>query len=219
MHLDLAQLIKSVGYLGIWGIIFAESGLLIGFFLPGDTLLFTAGFLASQGFLDVGILILGCFICAVLGDNVGYSTGKRFGARLFNKKDSWLFNPDNLIKTQRFYQKHGKKAIVFARFVGIVRTFAPIIAGTVGMNYRHFMVYNLIGGFLWTVSLTLLGFFLGQFLPADTIDKYLLPVIGIAILISLIPSFIHLIQERRNFSKIKSKKHQNINHKKSKISK
>jgi membrane-associated protein len=206
MHLDLAQLIKSVGYLGVWGIIFAESGFLIGFFLPGDTLLFTAGFLASQGFLDVKILILGCFICAVLGDNVGYSTGKRFGARLFNRKDSWLFNHNNLIKTKLFYEKHGNKAIVFARFVAIVRTFAPIIAGTVGMNYRNFLIYNLIGGFFWTVSLTLLGFFLGKSLPADTIDKYLLPVIGIVILISFIPSLIHFIKERRKLWKIKSRK-------------
>src|SRR6476620_4055620 len=117
MHLDLPQLIKSLGYFGVWGIIFAESGLLIGFFLPGDSLLFTAGFVASQNLLNIWILIGGAFICAVLGDNVGYATGNKFGRKLFQKEDSWLFHKKHIVKTQKFYQKHGKKTIVLARFV------------------------------------------------------------------------------------------------------
>lgn len=135
MHIDLPELIKSIGYFGIWAIIFAESGLLIGFFLPGDSLLFTAGFLASQGFLNIGLLILGAFVGAVAGDNVGYATGARFGRRLFNKEDFWLFHKKHIVKTKKFYQKYGKKTIVLARFLPIVRTFAPIVAGIGGMHY------------------------------------------------------------------------------------
>ncbi|WP_375473298.1 DedA family protein [uncultured Nostoc sp.] len=197
MHLDLPQLIKSLGYFGVWAIVFAESGLLIGFFLPGDSLLFTAGFVASQNLLNIWVLIFGAFICAVLGDNVGYFTGHKFGRRLFQKEDSWLFHKKHLIKTQNFYQQHGKKTIVLARFLPIVRTFAPIVAGIGAMHYRTFMSYNLIGGFLWTFGITMLGFFLGKSLPPEQVDKYLLPIIGLIIVISLIPSIIHLVQENR----------------------
>ncbi|OCQ91944.1 hypothetical protein BCD64_26180 [Nostoc sp. MBR 210] len=197
MHFDLPELIKSIGYFGVWAIIFAESGLLIGFFLPGDSLLFTAGFVASQHLLNIWILIIGAFICAVLGDNIGYTTGHRFGRKLFQKEDSLFFHKKHVVKTQRFYQKHGKKTIVLARFVPIVRTFAPIVAGLGAMHYQTFMFYNLIGGFFWTVGMTLLGFFLGKTLPAEQVDKYLLPIIGIIIVISLVPSIVHLVQENR----------------------
>ena len=199
MHLDLLKLIPSIGYFGVWGIIFAESGLLIGFFLPGDSLLFTAGFVAytKPELMNIWVLIFGAFVCAVFGDNVGYATGYRFGRRLFQKEDSWLFQKKNLEKTQNFYEKHGNKTIVLARFTPIIRTFAPIIAGVGAMRYRTFMSYNLVGGFLWTFGITLLGYFLGKSLPAEQVDKYLLPIIGLIIVISLIPSIIHLIQERR----------------------
>jgi membrane-associated protein len=197
MHFDLLQIVKSLGYFGVWGIIFAESGLLVGFFLPGDSLLFTAGFVASQKLLNIWILILGAFLCAVLGDNVGYTTGYRFGRRLFQKEDSLLFQKKHLIRTQKFYQKYGKKTIVLARLVPIVRTFAPIIAGVGAMHYRTFMFYNLLGGFLWTFGVTLLGYFLGKSLPAEQVDQYLLPIIGLIIIVSLVPSVIHLIQENR----------------------
>jgi membrane-associated protein len=197
MHFDLLQIVKSLGYFGVWGIIFAESGLLVGFFLPGDSLLFTAGFVASQKLLNIWILILGAFLCALLGDNVGYTTGYRFGRRLFQKEDSLLFQKKHLIRTQKFYQKYGKKTIVLARFVPIVRTFAPIIAGVGAMHYRTFMFYNLLGGFLWTFGVTLLGYFLGKSLPAEQVDQYLLPIIGLIIIVSLVPSVIHLIQENR----------------------
>lgn len=199
MHFDLPQIVKSLGYFGVWAIIFAESGLLIGFFLPGDSLLFTAGFVAytKPELLNIWVLIFGAFVCAVLGDNVGYATGHRFGRRLFQKEDSWLFHKKHLEKTQSFYEKHGKKTLVLARFVPIVRTFAPIIAGIGAMHYRTFMSYNLIGGLLWTFGITLLGYFLGKSLPAEQVDKYLLPIIGLIIVISLIPSIIHIIQENR----------------------
>ncbi len=199
MHFNLQELIKSLGYFGIWGIVFAESGLLIGFFLPGDSLLITAGFLASlpQSALNIWVLIFGAFVCAVLGDNVGYATGHRFGRKFFQKEDSWLFHKKNLVKTQDFYEKHGKKTIVLARFTPIIRTFAPIVAGIGAMHYRTFMSYNLVGGFLWTFGITLLGFFLGKSLPPEQVDKYLLPIIGLIILISLLPSIIHVIQDKR----------------------
>ncbi len=201
MHLDVRALIESLkgfSYLAIWGIIFAESGLLIGFFLPGDSLLVAAGFAASQNLLNIWILVIGCFVCAVLGDNVGYVTGSKFGRRLFQKDDSRWFKKEYLVRTQKFYQKHGKKTIVIARFVPIVRTFAPIIAGLGVMKYKTFMSYNLVGGFIWTFGVTLLGYFLGNLLPADQVDKYLFPIIVLVVLVSLLPSIIHIIQERRD---------------------
>ncbi len=197
MHFDLLDLIKSLGYLGVWGIVFAESGLLIGFFLPGDSLLFSAGFLASQGVMNIWVLIFGCFVCAVLGDNVGYATGHRFGRRLFQREDSWLFNKKHLVSTQEFYEKHGKKALVLARFMPVVRTFAPVVAGIGSMHYRTFMTYNLIGGALWAIGVTLLGYFLGQMIPPEQIDKYLLPIIAVIVVVSLLPSLLHLYKEYR----------------------
>ncbi len=196
---QLQELINSYGYWPVWGIIFAESGLLIGFFLPGDSLLFLAGFVASlpQSQMNIAVLIFGSFVCAVLGDNVGYATGYRLGRRLFQKQDSWLFKKKNLEKTQDFYQKHGNKTIVIARFTPLIRTFAPIVAGVAAMRYRTFMFYNIIGGFLWTFGITLLGFFLGKFIPAEQLDKYLLPIIGLIVVISLLPSVIHIIQDKK----------------------
>jgi membrane-associated protein len=197
LHFDLTALIKSLGYFGVWAIIFAESGLLVGFFLPGDSLLFTAGFIASQGLLNIYVLIFGAFVCAVLGDNVGYYTGHKFGRKLFQKEDNWLFHKKNLVKTQNFYDVHGKKALVLARFMPIVRTFAPIVAGIGSMQYKTFMSYNLIGGMLWTVGITLLGYFLGKVIPAEQIDKYLIPIILLIIVISVVPSVMHIIKENR----------------------
>lgn len=195
MHFDLLQIVKTFGYLGVWGIVFAESGLLIGFFLPGDSLLFTAGFVASQGFLNITLLILGAFICAVLGDNVGYVTGHKFGRRLFRREDSWMFHKKHLVSAQNFYDKHGKKAIVLARFMPIVRTFAPIVAGIGAMKYSTFVAYNVIGGLIWTAGVTLLGYYLGQVIP--DVDKYLLPIILVIVVVSIAPSIFHLYQERK----------------------
>ncbi len=197
MHFDLLSVIKSLGYFGVWAVVFAESGLLVGFFLPGDSLLFSAGFLASQNYLNIAVLIFGCFVCAVLGDNVGYATGHRFGRRLFQREDSWLFHKKHLITTQNFYEQHGRKALILARFLPVVRTFAPIVAGIGSMRYRTFVVYNLIGGAIWTVGITLLGYFLGQAIPPEQIDKYLLPIVALIIVVSVLPSLLHLYKEYR----------------------
>lgn len=204
MPLDLPHLKEfigtsgaTVGYLLIWAIIFAESGLFFGFFLPGDSLLIVAGVLAKSELLNIWVLAFGCFVAAVLGDNVGYATGYRFGRRLFQQEDSWLFKKKHLISAQNFYEKHGKKAIVLARFLPIVRTFAPIVAGLAAMHYRVFMAYNLIGGLLWTFGATLLGYFIAGTIPAEMLDRYLLGIVFVVIIISLVPSVIHVIQENR----------------------
>jgi membrane-associated protein len=199
-HLD--QLIISFGYLLVFAIVFAESGLLIGFFLPGDSLLFTAGFLASQPHLfpdgkglNIVLLCVGSFICAVAGDSVGYSFGHRVGRRLFQREDSVLFHKKHLLKAEAFYEKHGGKAIILARFMPIVRTFAPIVAGMGSMHYSRFLAYNVIGGLLWGVGVTVAGFFFGQLLPPDQVDKYLLPVIFLIIVVSVLPSVVHVWRE------------------------
>jgi membrane-associated protein len=199
MNFDLPQMITAGGYLGVWAIVFAESGLLIGFFLPGDSLLFTAGFVASQpqNHINIWTLIFGAFVCAVAGDNVGYASGHRWGRRLFHKEDSWLFKKSYLEKTETFYEKHGQKAVVMARFMPLVRTFAPIVAGVAAMKYKTFMFYNLIGGFLWTFGITLMGYYLGKVIPPDRVDKHLLPIVLGIVVLSFVPSIIHIIQERR----------------------
>ncbi len=196
--LEPKQLVDSLGSIGghlaIWAIVFAESGLFIGFFLPGDSLLFAAGFLASVGKLNIFALIIGCFICAVVGDSVGYSTGKRFGPKLFAKEDSVFFHKKHILKAQNFYEKHGKKTIVLARFLPVIRTFAPIVAGIGKMDYATFFRFNLIGGLLWTSGLSLLGYGLGNVIP--DVDKYLLPITIAIIVISVVPSLLHLLPER-----------------------
>lgn len=194
-HYGLAALINLVGVAGIAGIIFAESGLLVGFFLPGDSLLFTAGFLVHQNVLtfNIHLLVLVLFIAAALGDNVGYAFGKRIGRRLFYRKDSLLFHKENLRRAEEFYEKHGAKTIVLARFVPVVRTFAPIIAGISNMRYRTFVIYNLVGALLWAVGLTYLGYFAGDVIERAGINiEYV--ILGI-IFISILPPIIHILRE------------------------
>lgn len=191
---NLPQLIQSLGYLGVWGIIFAESGLFVGFFLPGDSLLFTAGFLSSQQLLNLWMLLPGAVFFAVLGDTVGYRTGRWLGRRLYQRPDSRWFRKQHLLKAQAFYDRHGGKAIVLARFMPIVRTFAPIAAGAAPMRYRHFAVYNILGALLWTGGLLLAGYFLGKLIP--DVDHYLMPIIALIIILSLTPSLWHLYQNR-----------------------
>lgn len=197
---DLNDLLKTVGYVGIFAIIFAESGLLVGFFLPGDSLLFTAGFLASQGFFNIAILCTVTFFAAVIGDNVGYQFGKKAGPRLFKKKDSMLFTQENITRSENFYKKHGGKAIILSRFVPVVRTFAPIIAGVGNMHFKMFFIYNIVGAFIWAVGVTLLGYFLGQAIPHA--DKYLLPLTLVIIFVSIIPSLYHLVKDQESRAKI-----------------
>lgn len=193
MHFDLTEFIKAVGLLGVFGIVFAESGLLIGLFLPGDSLLFTAGFLASQGFLNIWLLAIGSFIAAVIGDSVGYSFGHKLGKRLFQRENSLVFHKDNLLKAKAFYEKHGGKTIILARFMPIIRTFAPIVAGMGDMHYETFLIFNVIGGLLWAMGLSFAGFTLGSVIP--DVDKYLLPIIAAIVVLSVLPSAIHVLKE------------------------
>ncbi len=193
--------IAKAGVLAVGAIIFAESGLLIGFFLPGDSLLFTAGFLASQGAVDIHFLAITCFLAAVIGDSVGYTFGNKVGPRLLKKEDGKLFKKKYLAQSEAFYEKHGKKTIILARFTPIVRTFAPIVAGVGSMKYRTFLLYNVIGAALWTLGLTYLGFYLGKSVPG--IKSYLEPAIIAVILISLLPGVFHFMKEQENRQRVK----------------
>lgn len=191
---NLIKLIESVGYIGLFAIVFAESGLLVGFFLPGDSLLFAAGFLASQGYLNIYLTIFVLLTAAILGDNVGYMFGKKVGPKLFKKEDSLLFHKDNLMRAEKFYEKYGPMTIILARFIPVVRTFAPIVAGIGKMDYKVFLSYNIIGGVLWTFTLTLAGFILTKIIP--DIEKHLELIIAIIIVISVVPPIIHLAKEK-----------------------
>ncbi|MEI6864047.1 MAG: VTT domain-containing protein [Candidatus Adlerbacteria bacterium] len=184
-HLDPLQIITTLGYVGIFCIVLAESGVLIGFFLPGDSLLLTAGLLASQGVLSLPALLLIIPVAAILGDSVGYSFGRFIGPRLFTKKDSFLFNQKHITRSQEFYERYGTRALVLARFMPVVRTFVPIVAGVGRMHYRKFLAYNAIGGFLWGTVFTLLGYFLGKAVP--NIENYILPIVVAVVFISLLP--------------------------------
>ncbi len=185
MSFDILQLIGTVGTFGVIAIVFAESGLFFGFFLPGDSLLFTAGLLASQHILPFWVLLGALPVAAILGDSVGYWFGKKVGPSLFKKEESRFFNPKHVVTAHAFFEKHGKKALVLARFIPIFRTFVPIVAGVAGMRYRHFLSYNIIGGIAWTIPLFLLGFFAGNMIP--NAEKYLHYIVGVIILVSLIP--------------------------------
>jgi membrane-associated protein len=178
----------------LFAIVFAETGLLIGFFLPGDSLLFTAGVVAGTGALDIWWLNILLIVAAVAGDSVGYAIGRRIGPRLFTREKSLLFNPAHVERTRRFYERHGSKTIVIARFVPIVRTFAPTVAGVGQMEYRRFVFYNVAGGVGWVVSMTSAGYTLGQF---PIIGSNLHVVAGVVIVLSLIPIAVELLRERR----------------------
>ena len=191
MHFDLVSLVKTAGYLGVFGIVFLESGLLIGFFFPGDSLLFTAGFLASQGYFDISFLIAGCFIAAILGDAIGFHIGKNLGPKIFTKDNSLFFNKKHLDRAQKFYDKHGGKTIILARFVPVIRAFAPVVAGAGKMNYKRFLTFNLVGGVLWAIGVTLAGYYLGNLIP--DVDKYLLPIVGLIIIASVLPGLHHIL--------------------------
>ena len=180
------ELIRWGGYTVLVAIVFAETGLLAGFFLPGDSLLVTAGLLASaEGSLSIGMLLLLLSAAAIAGDSVGYAIGYHVGPRLFSRSDSRLFHKDHLVRTQRFYEKYGVKTIVLARFVPIVRTFAPTVAGAGKMRYATFLTYNVAGGIGWVASMTLVGFFLGRSIP--DIERHLHWVIAVVIVLSFLP--------------------------------
>jgi membrane-associated protein len=197
---ELLDFIKLVGVLGVALVIFAESGLLIGFFLPGDSLLFATGFLTYSGFipLNVHLVVLIMFLAAVLGDSVGYAFGRKVGPRIFKRPNARLFKQEYLRKAQQFYDVHGGKTIIIARFIPIVRTFAPIVAGTARMKYRRFLAFNLIGGALWVTVTIYSGYFLGRWLEARgiEIDHVLLPIILVIIILSILPPLVHILRNK-----------------------
>ena len=192
MHFDLVSLIETVGYIGLFLIVFAESGLFFGFFLPGDSLLLTAGLLASRGQLNIVTLLILLPIAAILGDSVGYWFGKKTGPHIFTRDNSLLFRRKNLLAAQVFYERHGGKTIVLARFMPFIRTFAPIVAGAAEMNYRRFLFFNVLGALIWGAGVTAAGYYLGQSIPE--IDRYFLAVIAVVILISAAPAGLHRVK-------------------------
>jgi len=200
---NVETMIQSGGLLLIGAIIFAESGLLVGFFLPGDTLLFTAGFFAAQGKLPLGWLMLVVILAAIAGDSVGYMIGRRTGHRIFSKEDGILFRKSYIHDAEEFYQKHGGKTIILARFIPIIRTFAPLVAGVGKMPYRRFLSFNVIGATLWGGGVILLGHWLGSKIP--NIDKYLLPAVLVATLFTFSPVLIHLARDKQARRKLWAK--------------
>ena len=195
---SLDELVRWGGYLVLAAIVFTETGLLVGFFLPGDSLLITAGLVAATGQLNVWWLNAILIVAAVVGDSVGYAIGRRAGPRLFTRPKSLLFNPRHIERTRAFYARHGAKTIVIARFVPIVRTFAPVVAGVGQMEYRRFLFYNVAGGVGWVTSMTWAGYLLGRTVP--NINEQIHVVVIIVILLSLIPIVVELVRERRRHS-------------------
>lgn len=193
--LDPASLIQAFGYIGLFIIIFAESGFLLGFFLPGDSLLFTAGFLASQNLLRIEILLPLLFLAAFTGDSTGYFFGKKTGPKIFSRPKSKFFHPEHVVKTKKFFESYGSKAIVLARFIPIVRTFVPIMAGVGEMEYKNFVFYNFIGALIWAVGVTLLGYLFGNVVP--NADKYMLYIILIIVNVSFIPPLWQFYKEKK----------------------
>ena len=205
---DLVQFAQTAGPLAalitVAAIIFAENGLLIGFFFPGDSVLFTLGFLVqgTNSFkldLNIHLVVIVLFLAAVIGANVGYMFGRKLGPRLFKKPNSLLFHQDNVQKAQDFYDKYGGKTIIIARFIPVVRTFVPLIAGIAKMEYKTFMIFNVIGGLLWAAGITYLGFFLGKLLQSlgIDVDSILLPIIALILIVSVAPALYHLLKDKR----------------------
>ncbi|HEX8492647.1 MAG TPA: VTT domain-containing protein [Pyrinomonadaceae bacterium] len=197
--------IAGAGYLVLIFVVFAETGLAAGFFLPGDSLLVVAGLFAAKGDLNVFILLITLFVAAVVGDAVGYYTGLKMGQRIFTRQKSLFFKPSHLQKANEFYDKYGGKTIIIARFVPIVRTFAPIVAGAAKMPYRRFVIFNVVGGFLWVFSMILAGYFLGSTLKSRfgiDLDKHIEWVVIIVVALSLIPIAVEFIKSRREKARV-----------------
>lgn len=196
---QVEQLIRTFSYVGIFAIVFAESGLFFGFFFPGDSLLLTAGLFAfkHEAGIDLWVLIPVVFTGAVLGDNVGYWFGNKTGPMIFRREESRFFKPRNLQKAKEFYDRYGGITLVLARFMPFIRTFVPIVAGAVSMDYRRFFIFNLIGGVLWGIGVCLAGYTLGALIPKETLDRYFLLIVIAVIIVSALPTMVHLWQENR----------------------
>ena len=191
---DVEALVRIGGLMALIAIVFVETGLFLGFFLPGDSLLVTAGLFAARGDLGLWSIFLFVSLAAIVGDTVGYTIGARTGPKIFTRDDSLLFHKKHLITTKEFYDRYGGVTIIIARFMPIVRTFAPLVAGVGGMEYRRFVFYNVAGGVGWVVSMTSLGYFLGKAVPG--IDRHIHVVIAVVIFLSLLPGIIKLAREK-----------------------
>ena len=192
---DVRGLVQAGGYVALAIIVFTETGLMIGFFLPGYSLLVTAGLFAAKGDLNIVLLNALLMTCAILGDATGYFIGRKLGPALFRKEDSLLFKKKHLIATHEFYERHGGKTIIIARFVPVVRTFAPVVAGMANMGYRRFAAFNIIGGIGWVFSMTMIGYLLVTLFPAT--EKHIEKVIIIVVFVSLLPGLIEWLRARR----------------------
>jgi membrane-associated protein len=181
---SLPDLLTAIGLLGLFAIVFVESGLLVGFFLPGDSLLFTAGLLASKGQLSLSAVIAVCVVAAVAGDQAGYLIGRRFGPG-FLATERWFTRPDHVARAEDLFTRRGGAAVLLARFIPIVRTFVPVVAGALDMPYQRFVGWNIAGGLMWGAGITSAGYLLGQTVPS--IDRYLLPVIAVIVVLSVVP--------------------------------
>jgi membrane-associated protein len=198
LSLDPKSILDSLspyGEIGLMLIIFAETGLLIGFFLPGDSLMFTAGLLASDGSLNLALVLAGCFLAAVIGDQVGFTIGQLLGPRIEGNRNAKFVKPEYVERTHAFFDRHGPKTIVLARFVPIVRTFAPVVAGVARMRRSVFLRYNVVGAGLWVAVATLAGYLLADAI-GNSLDTYLLPIAGVVVLVSLVPPFIEWRRHR-----------------------
>ncbi len=191
---NVPELIKLVGLPGAAFIIFSETGLMVGFFLPGDSLLVTAGVLAAAGLLNIYALVPTLLGAAVLGNATGYQIGKRAGQALYSRPNSFFFRREHLVKTHEFYERHGGKTIILAQFMPIVRTFAPVVAGAAGMTYRRFATFNVVGAACWIPSMTLIGYFLGRAIP--DIEKRIHLVVAVVIFLSLLPAIISVLRAK-----------------------
>jgi membrane-associated protein len=193
---DVEGIIRWGGMLMLVAIVFAETGLMVGFFLPGDSLLVTAGVFAAAGHLDITTLLLGVSAAAIVGDQLGYYIGHKTGPMIFRREDSLFFKRAHLLRAQEFYEKHGGKTIIIARFMPIVRTFAPVVAGVGNMEYRRFVFFNVAGGVLWVWSMSLLGYGLGSVIP--DIDRYIHIIIVVVVFLSILPGIIEYVRHRRS---------------------
>lgn len=200
--IEIEPFIRAIGVLGLAAIIFAETGLFIGFFLPGDTLLFSAGILAQQGVITVNIhlLVFILFVAAVVGNTVSYYFGQKVGPKIFKKPDALFFSHKNIERAEKFYKKYGVITIILARFTPVIRTFAPIVAGVGNMPQKTFQIYNVLGGLLWVGSVTYLGYFGGSFLESHgiNVEALVVPIILLAVFFTLLSPLLHIIRDKES---------------------
>jgi membrane-associated protein len=208
MHFDVTNILESGGLLILFLIVYAESGMMVGFFLPGDTLLLSAGLLAAQGHFPITLAVAVVALAAILGDNTGYTIGRAMGKRLFQKKDGIIFRQEYVERAEKFYEKHGPKTLLIAHFIPVVRSFAPLVAGVAKMSRGKFFLYDAIGDIVWAALITLMGYWFGSRIP--NLEKYILPTFIVIVVVSFAPTLWHILGNRetrtRLFAKLSRKK-------------